>query len=118
MANELDRAIAELRREMQRRDRDCAGGNSDRDTRTSEQFDDAARAVHNEIRRMRDVASDIERELDQMRWRGESATYFRARAREQRARINHSIEVMESLRSLLLRAADVARHARAKAGVA
>jgi uncharacterized protein YukE len=81
-------------------------------------FDDAARAVAAEIRRMRDMSSDIDRELDKLRWRGESATYFRKHAHNQRVRAGQNIEVMESLRVLLSRAAEMARQARGKAGVA
>lgn len=84
---------------------------------TSEVFEDAARTVSAEIRRMQDMSTDIERELDKLHWRGESATYFRRHARHQRARARHAVEVMESLRTLLLRAADVARQAKGKAGV-
>lgn len=85
--------------------------------RTPEVFEDAARAVTVEIRRIQDMSKDIDRELDGLRWRGESATYFRRHARHQRTRAGHAVEVMESLRTLLLRAADVARQAKGKAGV-
>jgi uncharacterized protein YukE len=116
MAGELDRAIAELRSEIEGR----GGGKGDGEPkgRTPEVFEDAARVVATEIRRMHDMSSDIDRELDKLRWRGESATYFRRHARNQRVRVGQHIEVMESLRVLLLRAADLARQARGKAGVA
>jgi hypothetical protein len=82
-----------------------------------EPFEDAARAVAVEVRRMQDLSSDIDRELNKLRWRGESADYFRKHADYQRVRIGHNVEVLESLRVLLLRAADSARHAHRTAGV-
>ena len=85
--------------------------------RTADVFEDAARVVSAEIRRMQDVSKDIDRELDRLHWRGESATYFRRHARNQRERTTHSVEVMESLRTLLLRASDAALQAKGKAGV-
>lgn len=85
--------------------------------RTSNVFEDAARVVSAEIRRIQDVSKDINRELDGLRWRGESATYFRRHARNQQERTTHSVEVMESLRTLLLRASDMALQEKGKAGV-
>jgi hypothetical protein len=66
---------------------------------------------------LHDVSHDIDRKLDKLQWRGESATYFMKHARYQRVRVGQNIEVMESLRALLMRAADAARQARGKAGV-
>jgi len=115
MVSELDKAIANLHREAERRgDRDEPGQAK---ACGPEPFEEAAHAVAVEVRRMQDLSSDIDRELSKLRWRGESATYFRRHADCQRVRIGNNIEVMESLRVLLLRAAEVARHARRTAGV-
>jgi hypothetical protein len=109
MASELDKAIANLHGEAEHRDNCDEPGQAK--AGWPEPFEDAARAVAVEVRRMRDLSSDIDRELNKLRWRGESATYFRKHADCQRVRIGRNIEVMESLRVLLLRAADSARHA-------
>jgi len=115
MVSELDKAIAKLRREAgQRGNRDEPGQVK---TGGPEPFEDAAHAVAVEVRRMRELSSDIDLELNKLCWRGESATYFRRHADYQRVRIGHNIAVMESLRVLLLRAAQATRHARRTAGV-
>src|SRR5262249_6403258 len=115
MVSELDKVIASLHREAEcRGNRDEPGQAK---ARGPEPFEDAAHAVADELRRMRDLSSDIDRELSKLRWRGESEAYFRRHAEYLRVRIGHNIEVMESLRVLLLRAAEVTRHARRTAGV-
>jgi hypothetical protein len=115
MNSELDKAIANLHREAKRRgNRDEPGQGK---ARTCEPFEDAAHAVAVEVRRLQDLSSDIDRELNKLRWRGESATYFRRHANYQRVRIGHNIELMESLRVLLLRAAEAMRRSRRTADV-
>jgi hypothetical protein len=49
--------------------------------------------------------------------RAAEETYFRRHAEYLRVRIGHNIEMMESLRVLLLRVAEVTRHAHRTAGV-
>lgn len=115
MISELDQAIENLHRAAER----LGNRNEPGQVRAlgPEPFEDAAHVLAVEVRRLRDLSSDIDQELSKLRWRGESETYFRRHANYQRVRIGQNIEVMESLRALLLRAAGVARHAHRTAGV-
>lgn len=117
MASELDEAIAKLRKEAERHKHGSRRADSMAKVGGSELFEDAAHAVAVEVRRMHDLSGDIDRELNKLRWRGESATYFRRHAGHQRVRVEQNIEVMESLRVLLLQAAEAARQAHRTAGV-
>jgi len=71
-------------------------------------FEDAAKRVAAEIRRLDDVGDDIRRRVRDMRWTGRSAERFRRHADYQAVRAAHNRELLESLRVLLIQAAQAA----------
>ncbi|TWP50582.1 hypothetical protein FKR81_20670 [Lentzea tibetensis] len=72
------------------------------------EFEEAARLVTAEAHRLDDLAEDIRRRTKDMRWSGRSADHFRKHAAFQAVRAGQNREVLESLRVLLNRAAQVA----------
>ncbi|WP_112272041.1 hypothetical protein [Lentzea terrae] len=71
------------------------------------QFEEAARLVAAEARRLDDLAGDIRRRVRDIRWSGRSAEHFRRHAAYQATRAEQNREVLESLRILLTRAAQL-----------
>lgn len=71
-------------------------------------FEEAARLVGAEAGRLDDLAEDVRRRVRDMRWSGRSAEHFRRHAAYQAVRAAQNRELLESLRVLLTRAAQVA----------
>jgi hypothetical protein len=71
-------------------------------------FEEAAERVAAEIRRLDDVGDDVRRRVRDIRWTGRSAESFRRHAAHQAVRAGHNRELMESLRVLLIHAAQAA----------
>ncbi|HEV2780932.1 MAG TPA: hypothetical protein VGX25_16230 [Actinophytocola sp.] len=70
-------------------------------------FEEAAERIAAEIRRLDDIGDDVRRRLRELRWTGRSADSFRRHAVHQAVRAGHNRELMESLRVMLIRAAQV-----------
>jgi hypothetical protein len=71
-------------------------------------FEEAAERVAAEIRRLDDLGDDVRRRVRDIQWTGRSAEYFRRHADFQAVRANQNRQLLESLRILLIRAAQVA----------
>jgi uncharacterized protein YukE len=70
------------------------------------EFAEAAERIAAEIRRLDDIGDDVRRRVGQLRWAGRSAEEFRRHARYQAVRVGDDREVLESLRVLLIKAAN------------
>ena len=68
-------------------------------------FEEAAERVAAEIRRLDDVGADVRRQVRDLHWTGRSADQFIRHANQEAARAGQNREVLESLRVLLIRAA-------------
>lgn len=71
-------------------------------------FEQAAKRIRTEIRRLDDLEDDVRRRVREIRWQGCSADYFRQHAAFQAVRARDNRELLESLRVLLLNAAHAA----------